>query len=379
MSGLTIVVAGMVAADPHQGGASWAVLQYVLALRALGHRPILVETLPPAPPSRRSPLDRSSSGRYFRSVVEAIGLDEAALLDPSSGESVGMPYRRVLALADEADLLLDIAGTLADEDILGRPGRRAYIDVDPAFTQLWATQGIDMRLDGHDRHVTVGLNVGRPGCDVPTCGVDWIRMPPVVHLPAWEPQESLERDAFTTVGNWRGYGAIEHGGLHYGQRAHSMRGLAALASTADARFEMALALHPGEVDDLKMLRDNGWILLDPAVVASTPERYRGFVRGSKAELGVAKSGYVVSRSGWFSDRSACYLAAGRPVVAQDTGFGDALPVGEGLLAYEGVEDAAEAVRAVTLDYEHHRRAARGVAEEHLSGAVVLPVLLDQLQ
>lgn len=377
MSGLTVVVAGMVAADPHQGGASWAVLQYVLALRSLGHRPVLVETLPPSV-SPRPPLDRSASGRYFRSVVEAMGLEEAALLDPVSGESVGLSYRRVLELAGEADLLLDIAGALADEDILGRPGRRAYLDVDPAFTQLWATEGIDMRLGGHERHVTVGLNIGCPGCDVPTCGIEWIRVPPVVHLPAWEPQRVLERDAFTTVGNWRGYGAIEHEGRHYGQRAHSMRRLAALASSTEERFEMALAVHPDEVDDLRMLRDNGWILLDPALVASTPARYRAFVRGSKAELGVAKSGYVVSRSGWFSDRSACYLAAGRPVVAQDTGFGEVLPVGEGLLAYEGVEDAAESVRAVTLDYERHRRAARRLAEEHLSGSVVLPALLDRL-
>src|SRR2546423_7027228 len=142
---------------------------------------------------------------------------------------------------------------------------------------------------------------------------------------------------------------------------------------------LALATHPDEPSALELLHSHGWELVDPGVVAATPDRYRQFVQGSKAELGIAKSGYVVSRSGWFSDRSACYLASGRPVVAQDTGFGDAIPTGDGLLAFSDEDDAAAAIEDVARDYDRHRKAARALAEEHLDSAKGLTRLLDRLR
>jgi hypothetical protein len=127
-----------------------------------------------------------------------------------------------------------------------------------------------------------------------------------------------------------------------------------------------------------MLERHGWDLLDPAAVAGTPDDYRAFVRGSRAELGIAKSGYVTSHCGWFSDRSACYLASGRPVVAQETGFGEVLPCGEGLLSYSTTDGAREAIERVRLDYATHARAARALAEESFDSAKVLPALLDRI-
>jgi hypothetical protein len=185
-------------------------------------------------------------------------------------------------------------------------------------------------------------------------------------------------DAYTSVGNWRSYGSIEHGGIHYGQRAHSLRGLIDLPGRVAARFQLALAIHPGEVADLDALQSNGWELLDPGALAGTPAAYAEFVRGSRAELCVAKGGYVESGSGWFSDRSACYLASGRPVVAQDTGFGRRLPTGEGLLAFVTAADAAAAVESVEADPGRHRAAARAIAEEHLDSRRVLSALLERL-
>jgi glycosyltransferase involved in cell wall biosynthesis len=140
----------------------------------------------------------------------------------------------------------------------------------------------------------------------------------------------------------------------------------------------ALAIDPGDRADLDALRDNGWLLLDPSRVARTPADYNEFVRGSKGELGVAKSGYVISRCGWFSDRSACYLASGRPVVAQDTGFAGAVPTGEGLLVFSTVEEAAVAIEDVRHDYARHARAAREIAAEHLDSDRVLARLLECL-
>jgi hypothetical protein len=236
-----------------------------------------------------------------------------------------------------------------------------------------------MGFDRHTHFVTVGGEVGAEGCPIPTCGRPWIFTLPPVALEHWPLAEAAPRhDAFTSVGNWRSYGSIEHEGIHYGQRAHSLRTLLDLPGRGAAKFQLALAIHPDEVADLEALHSNGWELLDPGALAGTPAAYAEFVRGSRAELCVAKSGYVESGSGWFSDRSACYLASGRPVVAQDTGFGRRLPTGEGLLAFADVADAADAVESVEADPGPHRAAARAIAEEHLDSRRVLSALLERL-
>src|SRR5207244_6087767 len=208
----------------------------------------------------------------------------------------------------------------------------AFVDLDPGFNQVWHETGEEIGLAAHNRFVTVGQAIGTESCPVPTCGVDWIPTLPPIVLEQWAPAGRPRRDAFTTVGHWRSYGTVEHGGIRYGQRAHSLRKLISLPRLTGARFQLALGIHPDETADLEALDADGWELLDPVEVAGTPDRYQGFIAESKAELGVAKSGYAASRCGWFSDRSAAYLASGRPVVAQDTGFGDFLPIGEGLLA-----------------------------------------------
>jgi hypothetical protein len=256
---------------------------------------------------------------------------------------------------------------------------RAFLDLDPGFNQLWQATGTEMGFDRHTHCVTVGVRIGAEDCPIPTLGRHWIKTLPPVALSHWPPAEDPpRRDAFTSVGHWRSYGSIEHGGIRYGQRAHALRGLFELPRRSGARFELALGIHPDEVDDLRQLRENGWVLLDPYEVTGNPADYAAFVRGSKGELGVAKSGYVNSRSGWFSDRSAVYLASGRPVVAQDTRFDEVLPVGEGLLAFGDAEEAAGAIAEVESDPGRHARAAREIAEEHFDARKVLPRLLEQL-
>jgi hypothetical protein len=268
---------------------------------------------------------------------------------------------------------------LLDPDVLDAVSVRAYLDLDPAFNQLWhAVEGVDMRFDAYTHFVTIADTIGRPECPIPDCDREWLPTLPPVVLEEWPLAQRLERRALTTVGHWRSYGSIHHGGLHYGQKVHSLRTVIDLPTRTRARFEPALAIHPDEVDDLSGLEENGWTLLDPAVIAQTPDDYRHFVQGSWAEFGLAKLGYVVSDSGWFSDRSACYLASGRPVIAQDTGFGRRLPIGEGLLAFSTADDVVAAVAELEADYERHRRAAREVATEHLDSDRVLGRLLERL-
>src|SRR5206468_3114890 len=202
---------------------------------------------------------------------------------------------------------------------------------------------------------------GRP---FDSCGLEWIPTLPPVVLEWWPPAGSIERDALTTVGNWRSYGPIEHDGIRYGLKAHSLRRLLDLPEASGERFELALDIDPGETRDLEALAQHGWHVVDPRAVAGTPSTYSDFVRSSRGELGIAKEGYVVSRSGWFSDRSACYLASGRPVLAQETGFSRYLPTGEGLLSFETLEQAAAGVEELERDHALHSRRARELAVEH---------------
>jgi hypothetical protein len=364
-----MLLSGMLAGVPGQGGASWAVLQYLLGLRRLGHRVVFVEPV----------SDLRRSARYLRGLAKRFDLT-AALVDRRSGQTVGLSRRELLAAADDAELILNLSGTLADEELLERVPLRAFVDLDPAFTQLWHTaEGIDLGLDRHNRFVTVGQALGSDRCTVPTCGRDWITTPQPIVLEHWPASDTAPRgDALTTVGHWRSYGAIEHGGVRYGQKAHALRALIDAPAQTGAGFALALGIDPAETRDIEALRRHGWQLIDPNAAAGSPDRYRDFVRSSWAEFGLAKEGYVASACGWFSDRSICYLASGRPVIAQDTGLSDVLPIGEGVVTFTTLEEAADATRAVGYDYARHARAARRVAEEYFDSSRVLGALTRKL-
>ncbi len=377
----TILFSGMIAADPHQGGATWAVLQYLLGLRRLGHEVWFVE---PMKESALGPngtdFDASENAAYFREIMRQFGFEKnSALLLAGSQRTIGVPFDKLREVAKRADMLINISGMLADEALLAPIPRRVYLDLDPAFIQLWnAACGIDMRFDAHTHFVTVGLAIGHASCPVPTCERKWITTLQPIVLEEWPRATRIEHDALTTVGNWRGYGSIEHEGRHHGQKAHSMRPFFELPKKTREKFLLALAIHPDEKPDLAALEENGWQLIDPAGVAGSPASYRDFVQGSKAEFGIAKSGYVVSRCGWFSDRSACYLASGRPVIAQETGFSDFLPTGDGLFAFTTIDDVLTSIEALNRDYERNSRAARALATEHFDSDKVLSRLLEKI-
>jgi hypothetical protein len=366
-----IVLAGMFAGEPGHGGATWAILQYALGLRRLGHDVLVLEQVQQHKPA---------SVAYFQRVMTEFGFEGwSAMVVASSRESVGLPYRRVSELVRSAEVLLDASGMMAGSELVEHVPVRVYLDLDPAFNQLWhSVEGIDRGFDGHTHFATVGLAIGSGGCSVPTCERTWITTLPPVVLGEWPVAHGITRDALTTVGSWRSYGPIEHDGIVYGQRAHSFRRFLDLPKLTNERLAPALGIHPGEERDLAAFAASGWELIDPATVASTPAEYREFVQGSRAELGIAKSGYVVSRCGWVSDRSACYLASGRPVLAQETGFSDFLPVGNGLLAFDTMEDLLAGIEELRGRYEIHRRAARAIAEDLLDSDKVLTQLLDKV-
>jgi hypothetical protein len=403
---LRIIVSGMLAGDPHQGGASWAVLQYLLGLQQLGHDVTFIEPIRTAqlnaashishsgsaPPPRRQDLARSASAKYFNSVVTQFGLrDNSALIAVEPERAVGLSYDALRRRCNDADLLLNISGLLRDPILLDPIPTRVFLDLDPAFNQVWASQGIDMGFDLHTHFVTIGQKLGDSGCPVPLgqkmaesdCPVplnkpEWIKTLPLVVLDHWPVVTDPPRFGFTTVGNWRSYGTVELAGERYGLKAHSLRQFWSLAQRAGARFELALAVHPQESNDLAAFTEYGWHLLDPAELVSDPDSYHNFIGSSQAEFGIAKEGYVKSRCGWFSDRSVCYLASGRPVLAQETGFSDTIPTGDGLLTFGDLDDAIAGVQELDRDYQRHCLAAREIAETYFDSRKVLTRLLEEV-
>jgi hypothetical protein len=368
----------MIAGDPGQGGATWAVLQYVLGLRNLRHDVFLIE--PVAAKSIRpdgASLEASTNARYFHDVVKRFKLEgRAALLRQETQETIGLRYDELMRTAASTDLLINISGMLTDSPLFDAIDARVYLDLDPAFNQLWhAVEGVDIRLDGHTHYVTVGTAIGTAACKIPTCGRSWLATLQPIVLGEWPMTRGNADAPWTTVGNWRGYGSIEYEGVLFGQKAHSLRRFLSVPRRTADRFVLALAIHAGEVSDLNALAEHGWCLADPAAVAGTPDDYQAFIQRSKGEFGIAKSGYVAAQCGWFSDRSVCYLASGRPVLAQDTGFDGVLPTGEGLIAFSTEDEVIAGIEAINSDYTRHAKAARNLAVEYFEADRVLRRLL----
>jgi hypothetical protein len=379
----TIVVAGSLAQRPGNGGHSFVFLHYLLGLKRLGWDVLFLDRLEPEmcvdAAGRSCSLDQSENLRYVQHVMERFGLsDDYSLSYNRNQQVIGVPLDEVLERTRQAALLINVMGFLDDEDILGAARKRVFLDIDPGFGQMWRSLGLHDPFAGHDAFVTVGQNIGQPGCTIPDCGLSWIPTFPPVVLDLW-PASAGDSGCFTSVASWRGaYGPIEYAGATYGLRVHEFRRFVGLPLRCRQRFELALNIHPADAADSTLLTDNGWGLVDPSSVAGDPSAYRRYIMASRAEFMVAKNMYVQSRSGWFSDRSACYLAAGKPVLAQDTGLESVLPAGEGLITFSTTDEVLAGVDAINSDYATHCRGARALAEEYLDSDVVLRRLLEQL-
>lgn len=373
------IVAGALANKPHNGGEAWVRLSWVLGLRRLGWDAWLVERLPSANPAAVA---------YFESVVEGFGLGENAALLSAGGEGLYGPDEAALVdLAAGAEVLFDISGHLGIGPICDAAGVRAYVDLDPGFTQAWhADPDLEFTVAGYDRYLTVGQNIGQPGCPVPTAGIEWISTLPPVLLEEWPPAPAPARPlTFTTVATWRSpYGALIIDGREMSLKHHQFRRFAALPERVEGvELELALDIHPGDAADLELLRGHGWKIVDPREVAATPAAFRDYVRRSAAEFSVAQGVYVEAATGWFSDRTAAYLASGRPAVVQGTGGGATLSTTglqkrPGAIAFDDLDAAAAGVEAERDGYEEHAAAARSFAEEHLDSDHVLGRLLEQI-
>jgi hypothetical protein len=376
-----LMIAGALAHHPLGGaGNAWAFLQYVLGFRQLGFDTYYVEHIDAKScidhDWQPAPFADSANVGFFRAVMERFALHEhAALLEKDAAGHVGLSSRDIERLARDTDLFINISGRFHLASVLAAARRRMYLDLDPGFVQIWQQQyNVDMNLRGHDSYVTVGLNLGAPDCPLPTCGIEWqATLPPVV-LSEWS-TTTPPGDTYTTVADWRGYSPVEWRGVWYGQKAEEFMRIVELPRRVAAPLELCLAIHPNE-PDLSALTANGWHLSAPRQHCATVDTYRDYIQGSRGELTAVKHGYAAGHTGWFSDRSACYLAAGRPVIVQDTGIGAYVPTGEGLLTFTDLDTAAAAVEEVERDYPRHAAAAAAFARQHLDSDRVLPRLLE---
>ena len=379
----TVVIGGALAQTAGLGGLTWVFLQYVLGFRQLGYDVLVLDRLEDDmcvdAHGRACSPEESTNLAYLLEVVRCFGLGDCFSLSLGGERTVGLERRQVIERAASCALFLNVSGYIEDESVrhAARP-RLAYLDIDPGFGQMWHELGLADPFAGHDMFVTIGENVGSADCEIPTCGLEWITTPQPVVLHEW-PASRSPSGRVTTVASWRGpNGPIEWGGKTYGLRVHEFRKFAELPRLADGDFEIALDIDEADAGDVELLREAGWVLRDPREVAADPWSYRTFVQRSSAELMVAKNIYVQSRSGWFSDRSICYLASGKPVIAQDTGFTRLYPTGEGLLSFSNLEEALTGIEQIASDYRRHVRAARALAEEHFESRSVLSCLVARL-
>jgi hypothetical protein len=367
-----VVVAGALANKPWNGGEAWVRLSYVFGLRRLDFRVYFVEQIAAA-----QCTDEAVS--FFDVVTGTFGLAGASALVRDDGVVLRGPGEEALLdIADDADLLLNISGNLTIEPVFDGFRRRAYVDLDPGYTQLWFADGHPVnRLAEHHVHFTVGANVGTPRCGISVGQIAWRPTSRPVLLNDWPAVAAPAVEKFTTVATWRGgYGRLERDSVVYGQKAHEFRKLVDLPARVAVPFEIALSIDAGDDADRQSLEEHGWRLVNPRSVAATPADYRRYVQESSAEFSPAQGIYVETNCGWVADRTACYLASGRPAVVQETGLGAEFPVGEGLLTFRTFGDAVQAIDKVRSDWTAHAVAARALAAEHFDSDRVLRALLE---
>ncbi|MBA3746402.1 MAG: glycosyltransferase family 1 protein [Solirubrobacterales bacterium] len=379
------VVTGMIATFPI-GGVAWDYGQYALALERLGFEVFYLE-------DAGWLMYDTHAREYVEYSAQAIAFLERTLreLSPSladrwhlrtpGGRCLGLERDAIGELVADADLLLNVSGSCLLRDEYRACSRKVLIDTDPGLNHFvnYPRQDADPPLDGvasfraHDHFFTYAERLGRHDCALPALGIDWLPTRPPVVLDRWQPEPP--GTTWTTVMSWNNWKPFADVTMSYGSKEMEFPHVEGLPSRTDAPLEIAVG---GSDAPRKRWTAAGWSVLDSHAISATADAYQSYVQRSRGELSVAKNSYVATRSGWFSCRSACYLAAGRPVVLQDTGFSEVMPTGEGLLAFSGADEAAAAIAAAEADYAHHARAARELARSELDSDLVVGSLLARV-
>ncbi len=298
-----------------------------------------------------------------------------AFHDAHTGRWLGPQAGRALELCRTADLCLNVSGMNPIRPWLQDIPVRALIDTDPAFTQIRHLTDDDARglALQHNAFFTFAGNLPAGRSSVPDDGLPWQATRQPVVLDAWPVRPTPPDARFTSVLLWESYDALEYLGRKYGLKAHSFGPYVTLPQRAGRIFELAMGSPTSPGEHFETL---GWYVIDPLEPTRDPWTYQAYIQNSKAEFGIAKQAYVATRSGWFSERTAGYLASGRPAIVQNTGFTDWLPTGEGVLPFDSPEDVLDAIESVNANYDRHCRAARELVHEYFDAGKVLTTLVE---
>lgn len=375
-----IVISVGIAAQPiAAAGNMWYSLNWVLGFREAGWDVWMIESIRndacTDPDWNPVPFQQSANLAAWSAVVDRFALHgRATLLVDDDAEDVSA----LRSFAAEAEIFLNLSGHFREGVINFPRACRVYLDADPAFTQVWVDRyDCDMNFANHDRFVTVGQRLGKAGTFAPTCGIDWVPTFPPVVLKYWPFDGSKKFDRFTTVAHWEGYKSSEWRGRWFTGKREQFENMLTLPQCVSQRLEVATHVEAHSAE-LAAFREAGWSFVDAMQVCGSLAAYENYILKSSAEFSVAKGGYVISQTGWFSDRSVCYAASGCPLVLEDTGLRDLLPDGHGVHFFRNLDEAAAACELVAADFSDQQHQARQLAEEIFASNVVIARLLENL-
>jgi hypothetical protein len=381
------IVTGMIATYP-VGGVAWDYGQYALGLEQLGFDVYYVEDTgcQTYDPTRGLYGDDCSYAvDFLRRSLASLSPTLAGRwhFRAADGTAHGLSAAEVAEVVAGAEVFLNVSGSCLLRDEYMPCPRKVLIDTDPGWNHFvnypkWDRDPGWLGSHGyraHDFFFTYAERIGRPGCVLPTLGLEWHPTRPPVLLHQWKPEPPGAQ--WTTVMTWDNFRrTIEHEGVTYATKEREFARIEALPGRVDVPLQVAVGGFEPPTDRMQAL---GWSVTDAVAVSRTVHDYRAYIQRSRGELSVAKNVYAATHSGWFSCRSVCYLAAGRPVVVQDTGFSEVIPTGEGLIAFRDFDGAVAGIEAVESDYARHQRAAREMASEHFEAGVVLTELLNRVE
>lgn len=385
MSAVRIVVTGLIATYP-VGGVTWDYLQYVHGLVAMGHDVTYLEDTGQWVYSPRLETFTDvceENVAYLAGVLAADATPVPWAFRDVRGVVHGLGDAALRRRCREADLFLNVSGSCWLRDEYRGRGVHAYVDTDPCYSQAKLAAAAAGTADplvaesaamirAHDVFFSYATNLGAPGCAIPTVGLRWKSTRPPVAIADWPVSPAPVAGAYTTVMSWKiDVTSPTIAGRVYGGKDVEFAKIRTLPARTSVRLEVALS---GAAPRGALVAE-GWHLRDAREASATPTAYRDYLASSRGELSVAKEAYVATRSGWFSTRSASYLALARPVVVQDTGFAGHYPVGDAILAFDDLDGAVAALAAVEDGYDRRCRAAREIAAEAFGADRVLGRLL----
>ena len=381
---MRIVVTGLVGQYPF-GGVIWDYVQYILGFRALGHDVYYLEDTgvwPYDPIKETITEDCSYQIEALTRIMNWFDLgDRWIYRNAADSKFHGAGEHIARELLKHGDLLVNVSTASWFEDYEVGIKHQMFLDGDPMFTQIGLHDpektNYTARLKAHDSHFSFGLKLGDPDCLVPDTGIRWKKTLQPIALHYWPWAEDETAEPFTTVMNWCSYKPKLWEGKEYGQKDLEFNRFRELPRHTPQKMVIAMGQGIGKKRPTKELQTIGWTILEPDQVIPDHLTYRDFLKNSRAEWSIAKHGYVAARTGWFSCRTACYLALGRPAVIQDTGWSEYLPHGQGLVAFNTLDDCVRGIAEINRNYAAHRRAARAFAEKYLNASTVCNNLLEQ--